>query len=35
MKILRNVKLKSKNTFHIEGMATNYYIPENENDFVP
>jgi len=34
MKILRNVKLKSKNTFHIEGMATNYYIPENENDLL-
>ena len=34
MNVLKDVNLKSKNTFHIDGMANNYYIPENETELV-
>ena len=34
MKLLKDVSLKSKNTFHTNGSACNYYVPESEKDLI-
>lgn len=34
MKIQHNIELKSKTTFHVGGIAKNFYIPESDQDLI-